>query len=179
MIRCRRCGTENLDDSAYCDDCGASLAPEAGDTRTVSVSGLVGPQEPLATSEGFSEAVSSTSPSPTGGRPRAKLVVLSGHRLGREFLIAESEVLIGRWDAEHGIFPEVDLDKEDPEATVSRRHARIFYREGRFWIEDLGSLNGTFVNRGPRLRPGHAVLLQHGDEIVVGKTFLRFLIEGV
>jgi len=87
--------------------------------------------------------------------------------------------MLGRWDAEHGIFPEIDLDEDDPEAKVSRRHARIFYREGRFWIEDLGSLNGTFVNRGPRLHPHQPVPLRHGDEIIVGKTFLRFLIEGI
>jgi len=107
------------------------------------------------------------------------LVLLRGGRVGREFPVTEAEVMIGRWDAEQGIFPEIDLDEEDPEAKVSRRHARLFYRDGRFWIEDLGSLNGTFVNRGPRLRPGQAVPLEHGDEIIVGKTFLRFLIEGV
>ncbi|MCS6816959.1 MAG: FHA domain-containing protein [Blastocatellia bacterium] len=106
-------------------------------------------------------------------------MLLRGGRIGREFPVTEAEVMIGRWDAEHGIFPEIDLDEEDPEAKVSRRHARIFYRDGRFWIEDLGSLNGTFVNRGPRLRPGQARPLEHGDEIIVGKTFLRFLIEGV
>jgi len=119
------------------------------------------------------------SASSSGARPRAKLVLLRGGRVGREFPVTEAEVMIGRWDAEHGIFPEIDLDEEDPEAKVSRRHARLFYRDGRFWIEDLGSLNGTFVNRGPRLRPGQAVPLKHGDEIIVGKTFLRFLIEGV
>jgi len=107
------------------------------------------------------------------------VVVVRGGRLGREFPVTEAEVMIGRWDAERGIFPDIDLDEEDPEAKVSRRHARIFYRDGRFWIEDLGSLNGTFVNRGPRLRPGQAAPLEHGDEIIVGKTFLRFLIEGV
>jgi len=179
MIRCRRCGTENLDDSAYCDACGTRLIREVEDGRPLWASEEANSQEPSAMRDGASEIVSSTSPAPAGGRPRAKLVVLGGRRRGREFPIGESEVLIGRWDAEHGIFPEVDLEEDDPEAKVSRRHARLFYREGQFWIEDLGSLNGTFINRGPRLRPGHAVPLRHGDEIIVGKTFLRFFIEGV
>ena len=41
-------------------------------------------------------------------------------------------------------------------------------------IEDLGSTNGTFVNRGRRLLPGSPQTLDEGDEIIVGKTFLRF-----
>ncbi len=159
MIRCHHCGTENLEGAAYCDECGAHL--------------VSGASEESASGKGDREKVWA------GPRPRAKLVLLRGGRRGREFPILESEVMIGRWDAEQRIFPEIDLEEDDPEAKVSRRHARILYREGRFWIEDLGSLNGTFVNRGPRLRPGQMVPLQHGDEIILGKIFLRFLIEGV
>ncbi len=178
MRRCYRCGAENLEDSAYCDECGAHLSAEVG------AKSLTSETEGLATSEeeppaSFSIADEGLSTSLPHARPRAKLVLLRGSRVGREFPITGAEVMIGRWDAEQGIFPEIDLDEEDPEAKVSRRHARLFYRDGRFWIEDLGSLNGTFVNRGSRLRPGQAVPLKHGDEIIVGKTFLRFLIEGV
>lgn len=110
-------------------------------------------------------------------QPMAKLVITRGGRIGREFPITEREVLIGRWDADRGIFPDVDLDEEDPDAKVSRRHARIVYQEGRFLIEDLGSTNGTFINRGSRLIAGQLYPLHHDDEIIVGKTFLRFFIE--
>ena len=88
--------------------------------------------------------------------------------------MCEDESHIGRWDADGGIFPDVDLDSDDPEAKVSRRHARITRRSGQYYIEDLGSTNGTFVNRGRRLLPGDRQPLRDGDEVIVGKTFLKF-----
>ena len=92
----------------------------------------------------------------------------------RAFGWSAEESQIGRWDADGGIFPDVDLDSDDPEAKVSRRHARITVKEGQHFLEDLGSTNGTFVNRGKRLAPGERHQLKDGDEIIVGKTFLRF-----
>ncbi|MBC7901089.1 MAG: FHA domain-containing protein [Saprospiraceae bacterium] len=91
-----------------------------------------------------------------------------------EFALSAEESYIGRWDADNGIFPDVDLDSHDPDAKVSRRHARIAFRNDIYMIEDLGSTNGTFVNRGRRLLPGSPQVLSEGDEIIVGKTFLRF-----
>jgi hypothetical protein len=104
----------------------------------------------------------------------AKLVIERGTSIGTEFKISGEESTIGRWDADNGIFPDIDLDVFDPEAKVSRRHARIIYDGGKFMIEDLGSTNGTFVNRGRRLIPGNPHILSDNDEIIVGKTFLRF-----
>lgn len=112
-------------------------------------------------------------PSPTGV-PRAKLVIQRGGTVGKEFILTETESNIGRWDADGGIFPDVDLDQDDPEAKVSRRHARIVCQDGQYVLEDLGSTNGTFVNRGRRLLPGNRHPLNDGDEIIVGKTFLKF-----
>ncbi len=106
--------------------------------------------------------------------PRAKLVIQRGGTVGKEFLLTETESNIGRWDADGGIFPDVDLDQDDPEAKVSRRHARIVCQDGQYVLEDLGSTNGTFVNRGRRLLPGNRHPLNDGDEIIVGKTFLKF-----
>jgi hypothetical protein len=107
---------------------------------------------------------------------RAKLIIQRGGKIGKEFPLAGSESMIGRWDADGGIFPDVDLDQDDPEAKVSRRHARIQFLNNQFLIEDLGSTNGTFINRGPRLLPGAKQPLNHGDEIIVGKTFLKFVL---
>jgi hypothetical protein len=106
--------------------------------------------------------------------PHAKLVINRGRSVGKEFPMCEDESHIGRWDADGGIFPDVDLDSDDPEAKVSRRHARITRRTGQYYIEDLGSTNGTFVNRGRRLLPGDRQPLRDGDEVIVGKTFLKF-----
>ncbi len=104
----------------------------------------------------------------------AKLIIERGGRIGKEFVITGIETSIGRWDADSGIFPDIDLDEDDAEAKVSRRHARIIKHNGQYLIEDLGSTNGTFVNRGRRLLPGKRQALQHGDEVIVGKTFLKF-----
>jgi FHA domain len=106
----------------------------------------------------------------------ARLTIERGGRIGKEFPILGIETNIGRWDADSGIFPDVDLDEDDTEAKVSRRHARIVNHNSQFFIEDLGSTNGTFVNRGRRLLPGKRHMLQSGDEVIVGKTFLKFQI---
>jgi serine/threonine-protein kinase len=111
------------------------------------------------------------------GSVAARLVIERGGRIGKEFAISGGETNIGRWDADGGIFPDVDLDQDDPEAKVSRRHARIVREGGRFYIEDLGSTNGTFINRGRRLLPGNRHPLNSGDEIIVGKTFLKFVVD--
>jgi hypothetical protein len=105
---------------------------------------------------------------------KATLTIERGESAGAAFSLTREESVIGRWDADNGIFPDIDLDTVDHEAKVSRRHARILMREGKFFLEDLGSTNGTYINRGRRLLPGTPQLLTDGDEIIVGKTFLRF-----
>ena len=186
MIKCEYCRTENLDDSQYCDECGAKLSKHSENSAAAPV--FKAPENPVfrsgsVTSIGIPpmvEELKSKSNSFAGldagkaARVKAKLVIERGESIGTEFQIRNGESNIGRWDADNGIFPDVDLDKHDPEAKVSRRHARIIFENGKFSIEDLGSTNGTFVNRGRRLLPGNPHLLTDGDEIIVGKTFLRF-----
>ena len=192
MITCERCKTENLDGSQYCDECGAALRPNAnprakapgnapgnvgqfkpeGDGQNGSRAPVSAPQPEAA---GKAAAAVNLSSSPgSGDQPHAKLVIERGKSAGKQFLLSAAESQIGRWDADGGIFPDVDLDSDDPEAKVSRRHARITFRDGQYFLEDLGSTNGTFVNRGRRLSPGTRQALNDGDEIIVGKTFLRF-----
>src|SRR6185436_7121561 len=188
MIRCRACGNSNLDTSQYCDECGSKLAPPEDIHRT-DFEGA----RPLTAEVPIFSGPSSTS---IGGPPvsvgsqaidgslsrdsldrresKARLTIERGDSAGAEFIIKRDESVIGRWDADNGIFPDIDLDAVDQEAKVSRRHARIVIKEGRFYVEDLGSTNGTYVNRGRRLLPGTPQPLADGDEIIVGKTFLRF-----
>ena len=108
---------------------------------------------------------------------RVKLVVMRGDSKGRCFWVEEGENLIGRWDPDAGAFPEIDLDTEDVDAKVSRKHAIIERRGTKFWITDLDSRNGTFVNRGARLAPSQKQEVTFGDEIIIGKTFLTLQLE--
>lgn len=112
---------------------------------------------------------------PLKATPHALLVVTRNGRVGREFPLDADLLQIGRWDPDGGSFPEIDLSNDDVEAKVSRRHARIVRREGRYYLEDQGSLNGSFVNRGERLPPGTPTLLNDGDEVILGKTFFTFV----
>lgn len=133
---------------------------------------------PQAATSGPSSAPSAAGSGGAAGHSPARLIIERGGRIGKEFAVAGGETNIGRWDADGGIFPDVDLDQDDPEAKVSRRHARIIREAAQFYIEDLGSTNGTFINRGRRLLPGNRHPLNNGDEIIVGKTFLKFVVEG-
>jgi hypothetical protein len=110
---------------------------------------------------------------------KAKLSIIRGGRRNQEFELESGNNLVGRWDPETGAFPEVDLDADDPEAKVSRKHALIRVDGGKITIEDIGSLNGTYVNRQPRLQPGTPLDLKDGDEIIIGKTFLKLSINPI
>ena len=190
MITCERCKNENLDGAQYCDDCGAPLRPNAesrpdrdpsepnsikaeGDGQNGFHSPAAVPEPELAAGQAAA-AVSLSSSGGSKNKAHAKLVIERGRSVGKQFTLSAEESQIGRWDADGGVFPDVDLDSDDPEAKVSRRHARITRVEGKYFVEDLGSTNGTFVNRGKRLTAGTRQPLNDGDEIIVGKTFLRF-----
>lgn len=185
MITCERCKASNLDGGQYCDECGAPLRPNSspnssGVTRVKMEPGQNGshspaeiPQPELAAGKAGA-ALNLSAAASASDKAHARLVIERGKSVGKQFLLSSQESQIGRWDADGGVFPDVDLDTDDPEAKVSRRHARITLKDGKYLLEDLGSTNGTFINRGKRLLPGTRQPLNDGDEIIVGKTFLRF-----
>jgi hypothetical protein len=185
MIKCQTCGTENLDGSQFCDECGTNLQYSSNNNKYQPQAYQPPVSEPSfqasVTSIGIEPIVEKIEPkqverieTPKPEGVHACLTIERGMSVGKEFTLASDESYIGRWDADNGIFPDIDLDAHDPEAKVSRRHARIIYQQGKYSIEDLGSTNGTYVNRGRRLIPGSPQILNDGDEIIVGKTFLRF-----
>lgn len=110
-------------------------------------------------------------------QPKAKLTILRGGTQGKVFTLDVASTSIGRWDPDGGAFPEIDLTNDDIEAKISRKHSRIVFKDGAFMLEDMGSLNGTYINRGPRLVPGEPQQIKHEDEIIMGKTFFRFEID--
>ncbi len=113
----------------------------------------------------------------TSSRGTAKLVVVGTTEMSAQFLLnEEGESLIGRMDPNRGIRPEVDLSRYDPAARVSRRHAKILAQGSQFFIEDLGSANGTFLNGQLRLSQGKQHPLVSGDEVRLGETTLKFVV---
>jgi hypothetical protein len=184
MIVCERCSTENAETARFCDACGTALWMAGKQSGSGSLSGAKGNgsngkvrQDSVTVARSGAQLVEEPPSAPSvesGNRVHASLVIERGASAGKQFPLSMQESNIGRWDADGGVFPDVDLDSDDPEAKVSRRHARISVRDGHYLIEDLGSTNGTFVNRGRRLLPGDLQPLKDGDEIIVGKTFLRF-----
>jgi hypothetical protein len=160
---------------------GAAAAAEAAPES--SSQAAVAPEAAAKAPTGEMNAAATPSPAAaadTAGAPfKAKLSVIRGGRRGQEFELESGNNLVGRWDPETGSFPEVDLDADDPEAKISRKHALIRLEGGKITIEDIGSLNGTYVNRQPRLQPGNPLDLKDGDEIIIGKTFLKLSINPI
>ena len=155
----------------------AADAKPDGETPTTEV-----PKSDAPTGEIKPEAAPESAPATAAaaGAPfKAKLSVVRGGRKGQEFPLEDGNNLVGRWDPETGSFPEVDLDADDPEAKISRKHALIRIDGGKITIEDIGSLNGTYVNRQPRLSPGSPAEIKSGDEVIIGKTFLKLVVEPI
>ena len=109
--------------------------------------------------------------------PKAKLIITQGGTIGKEFLINSPKVLIGRWDREQEIMPDIDLSDDDLDLTISRKHAYIYYKDGHFYLEDCNKKNLSFINRHQSLGPHIPHQLENGNEIILGKLFFRFFIE--
>ncbi len=92
-------------------------------------------------------------------------VVKSGRHIS---LPTHGELVLGRFDPNLGVPPDVDLAYEDSgERVISRRHAKIVGFDGRHTIEDQGSRHGVFLNGAP-VKFGRSRPLQHGDQIMLG-----------
>ena len=90
------------------------------------------------------------------------LIVKRGPNAGARFLLDQPTTSAGR-------HPESDIFLDD--VTVSRRHAEFRLDDGKYVVVDVGSLNGTYVNREPR----NSEVLSSGDEVQIGKFRLVFL----
>ncbi|HEX8085209.1 MAG TPA: FHA domain-containing protein [Solirubrobacteraceae bacterium] len=153
-VHCPECGFLNGEGANYCQKCGAYLAPQSevkgGEPTTATYRvGETGELIPVDV-----EAIAEKG---------AALVIRSGGgRVGESFPLDRDRMTIGRR-------PDSDVFLDD--VTVSRDHALLVRRNGDFYLDDLGSLNGTYVNR--RRIESHR--LADGDELQVGKYKLTFL----
>ena len=162
---CTQCGQQNPDGSRFCARCGAALpaAPGSGGpsavdtTSTISLAALEGALEAAETAAHPDPDLEEQPPAGT-----ALLVVKRGPNAGSRFLLDADVTTAGR-------HPESDIFLDD--VTVSRRHAE-FVREGNgFVVRDVGSLNGTYLDRQRIESAG----LAGGDEVQIGKYRLVFL----
>ena len=152
-LHCHECGFVNAEGANYCQKCGAYLArPEGGDepsTLTYKIA-ETGDFQPIDIEE-MVEAEG------------AALVIRSGGgRAGESFAIDQEKMSIGRT-------PDAPIFLDD--VTVSRNHALLVRRRDGIYIDDLGSLNGSYVNR----KRIESHLLADGDEIQIGKFKLGYL----
>jgi len=168
---CPRCGNQNPATARFCSNCGTALRggllPEgaAETTSTISISGIES-YDPNATQTGTgatpalsAEVLAAIDALPPGS---ALLIVLRGPNSGSRFLLDSDKTTAGR-------HPQGDIFLDD--VTVSRKHVE-FRRQpnGGFSVADVGSLNGTYVNR-ERI---DEVVLNNGDEVQIGKYRLVF-----
>jgi pSer/pThr/pTyr-binding forkhead associated (FHA) protein len=149
-VYCPECGFQNPEAANYCSKCGAALVRDTGGADTTMA---FDPEE-----------LEETSPLEDLGMEGPALVVRSGGgRAGEHFSPTGERTTIGR-------SPDCDIFLDD--VTVSRKHAELLVEDARFTIKDLGSLNGTYVNR----RRIESSPLSDGDELQIGKYRLTFLV---
>lgn len=159
MQTCSQCGNQNADGARFCSQCGTPLEPTPAETTaTISFGG------PTAKPDADDRAILNEADAaaadalPAGS---ALLIVQRGPGAGSRYLLDTDVVSAGR-------HPESDIFLDD--ITVSRRHVEFHRAEGSYRVHDVGSLNGTYVNRD---RIDDA-LLQNGDEVRIGKFRLVF-----
>ncbi len=161
-VFCTSCGEANPDGARYCSHCGTPLMRRAGDrvadtTSTISIGGGDLDADLFDEADDDAAAVAALPPG------TALLAVRRGPNAGSRFLLDSDLTLVGR-------HPDSDIFLDD--VTVSRRHAEFYRQGGGFTVRDVGSLNGTYVNR-ERIEEA---TLNPGDEVQVGKFRLVFLL---
>lgn len=155
MLRCPSCKAPHPNNTLFCDQCGARL----------SGSGALEGTAEIAT-----EHADPQTPVPPTKRPEhpTRLVLSVAGDETKFTLPLTQKVVLGRFDPARGKRPEVDLGPHQAyERGVSRQHAVLYQSGNEFYVEDLSSRNGTFVN-GQRLDPFQAQKVDHGDEIRLG-----------
>ncbi len=149
---CPECGFANDDGASYCQRCGAFLASSEPPPGVSTASYRVGETGEIEAIELSGEL----------DRGAALVIRAGGGRAGESFPVQGDRLTVGRR-------PESDVFLDD--VTVSRDHALVVRRGSDYYLDDCGSLNGTYVNR--RRIDSHR--LADGDELQIGKYKLAFL----
>lgn len=154
-VFCTRCGHRNHGDANFCSSCGAALEAVVADDRTMTHE-AVDPDTIVGPESGEVYAVDDL---PEG---IGMLVVHRGPGSGSRFVLDQDVVLAGR-------HPDSQIFLDD--VTVSRRHAEITRGPRGYVVRDVGSLNGTYLNR-ERIEEA---TIGNGDELQIGRFKLVFV----
>ena len=154
---CPRCQAEHTNSTRFCEQCGQPLYAGAMANRPITEEGDM----------------------PLLNRPALPGKVRIRLQDGKQFrLNAGSEFWVGRSDPAHSWYPQIDLAGHGGEkGGVSRRHGRLLLEDGRLFVEDCGSSNGTTLNR-VQLTANQRYPVDSGDELVFGRLFARVKIDG-
>jgi len=150
-VDCDRCGHHNAPDANFCSSCGAPMEREDADSATIQLQIESPSGEPDEVSLDLEDVP-----------PLGVLVVRAGPNAGSTFAVDKEVITAGR-------HPDSDIFLDD--ITVSRRHAEVRRDGVRLTVSDVGSLNGTYLNR-ERIEQGE---LADGDTVQVGKFKLVYV----
>jgi pSer/pThr/pTyr-binding forkhead associated (FHA) protein len=152
-MHCPECGFVNAEGANYCQKCGAFLgdktAGEGDTTIAYQLDDETGELRPIDVE-------------PVAAEGAALVIRSGGGRAGETFAVQGERMTVGR-------SPDAEVFLDD--VTVSRNHALLVRRRDGLYIDDLGSLNGTYVNR--RRIESHKLV--DGDELQIGKYKLTYL----
>jgi hypothetical protein len=155
-LHCPECGFDNADGANFCSRCGANLSAAREKAA---------PPEPATATyriDETGELVPVDVGDVVADEGAALVIRAGGGRVGESFPLNADRMTIGRR-------PDSDIFLDD--VTVSRDHALLVRRSGDYYLDDLGSLNGTYVNRH-RIESHR---LEDGDELQVGKFKLTYI----
>ena len=151
-VFCNQCGHRNALGANFCSSCGAPLEQDPGERTTITFQIEVPPEAPE------DEVTFDLDDIPPGA---GLLVVTRGPNAGSRLALTQPVTTVGR-------HPDSDIFLDD--ITVSRRHAELQRVESGFVVRDVGSLNGTYLNR-ERVEESP---IHNGDELQIGKFKLAF-----
>jgi len=176
-VTCPSCGHVNIVGSVFCENCGAKLEQKTPASPppyqpTVQEPPVKAQEQPVAPAPLEEREKKPTPPVTPQAFISGKLVVQSSNQ---EIKIPQGKqkILIGREDPVSGVFPDIDLEPYDAhEAGVGRQHAQLILIDGQIHLEDLDSVNGTFINK-KRISPHQPQPVQDGDQIRMGKLVVN------
>lgn len=188
-VFCPECNAANDIENVACEACGADLP---GNSASAVAEGNVSTEPDIPAIDPAQEAELvqvSSAPAPdsapstdsdTGTEPeqklepgQVKLSVEQGMVTGKQYVLGDSEMLVGREDEEEEIYPDIDLDDQD-EGYVHRRHAILKFENGQLTVTHEGGANKTRINNKP-IPDNQAMPLKLGDKVSFGKVVLRVL----